>query len=113
MNFLNKDIIEKFWKNVDKSNSCWIWNSRTNSKSKYALFRFRVKNQRFELLAHKISYFLDKKIDQRIFHKCKNTLCVNPNHLSHNKLNLPASQEVKVETIRGIKYLQGPHIVKW
>lgn len=111
MEILNNDIIEKFWKNVDKSDSCWIWNSRTNSKSKYGVFRFRIKNKRFEFLAHKVAYFLDKKVDQRIFHKCKNTLCINPIHLSHNKLHQPVVQEVEV--IKGVKHISGPHIIKW
>lgn len=111
MEILNNEIINKFWKKVDKSNSCWIWNSRKNSKSIYGIFRFRIKNERFELLAHKVAYYIDKKINERVFHKCKNTLCVNPDHLFHDNQNELFVE--KVEVIKGIKCIREPHIVKW
>ena len=96
MENLNDDIIKKFWNHVDKFDECWIWKGKLNSKSKYGLFRFRIKDKRYEFLAHRISMFLIGKCSERIYHYCKNTKCVNPLHLqpyTHNPQPIQNKQE--------------------
>tara|TARA_R110000868_G_scaffold391605_1_gene661829 strand:- start:115 stop:453 length:339 start_codon:yes stop_codon:yes gene_type:complete len=112
MENLNTEIIKKFWNHVKKTEDCWLWTSKTNSKSKYGLFRFRIKEKRFEFLAHRVSMFLEGKQQERIYHYCKNSLCVNPTHLAPHIQNQPHIEEVKQPVEKTI-IKQEKHIVKW
>jgi hypothetical protein len=78
-------ILEHFWDfvEVDQELGCWIWKGarRTNGiHGTYGGFWFENKL----VLAHRFSYEVNKgKIAKglELDHSCKNTLCVNPNHL--------------------------------
>ena len=76
------DILESFWKHVDKRGpmDCWNW---IGAIDKDGYGRFRHKR------AHRISYMIDHGsigVDNygyslMIAHHCGNKKCVNPNHL--------------------------------
>ena len=74
-----KDIRDRFWEKVQKTDSCWIWKAGLD-KDGYGQFSVRFKNFR----AHRFAFFLVKGgIDTGLVidHLCKNKNCVNPNHL--------------------------------
>jgi hypothetical protein len=71
--------MDRFWSKVNKTNYCWNWTASANERG-YGLFRFNGKTSK----AHRVSYELTYgDIDAMLVidHLCKNTLCVNPDHL--------------------------------
>ena len=78
---------KRFWDKVEKTSTCWEWKSaltKTNLKKaipkSYGVININKKTYK----AHRISYTLVKgKIpdDMVIDHLCRNTTCVNPDHL--------------------------------
>jgi hypothetical protein len=74
-------LIERFWQYVEKSDadSCWNWKGALTKKG-YSVFSVNAKYTR----GHRFSYELAKgKIPKGLVvdHLCRNTSCVNPNHL--------------------------------
>ena len=71
--------LERFWKYVDITDSCWNWTASTNQKGygRMSLNRKSVQTHRlvYELLIGKIPEGLT------IDHLCRNRKCVNPDHL--------------------------------
>ncbi len=72
---------EKFWSNVSKQTSCWIWIGYTDSKGYGKMLAF---GQNF---AHRVSWIIHNgSIPEGmcVLHDCPggdNPTCVNPNHL--------------------------------
>lgn len=64
-----------FWAKVRKTKTCWFW---TGSKTKAGYGNFGVGYS--TELAHRIA-FGDIPNERQIHHKCRNKLCVNPEHL--------------------------------
>lgn len=67
-----------FWSKVDKTNTCWNWTRALSTG--YGVFRFNNKTN----YAHRYSYELTKgEIPKgyHVDHLCRNTKCVNPEHL--------------------------------
>lgn len=77
MTSLKERLEEKY---IPEPNSgCWLWIGTENSAG-YGMFCFNYK----KLLAHRVSYEIYKgKIPDGLVidHLCRNTYCVNPNHL--------------------------------
>ena len=106
----DKDIA-RFWSKVDKSGDCWIWTgskSRNSHDKKYGDMHFIDRVVR----AHRFSYALahgECPTKLQIDHKCRNTLCVNPDHLqavdqSTNRENLGGSNKNSKTGIRGVSW---------
>lgn len=69
----------RFWKKVNKTDTCWLWTSAVNNMG-YAAFG----KGRTCLLAHRVSlHFAGVEIPAGMVvdHLCKVPLCVNPAHL--------------------------------
>lgn len=80
------DPIERFWSRVEKQETgCWIWQGlreATKAQPNAVYGRFPVNNSKVR--AHRFSYELTKGVIPKGFvidHLCRNTLCVNPDHL--------------------------------
>jgi hypothetical protein len=76
-------LAERFWPRVDKSGDCWVWTG-TMTATGYG----RIANERGEkpqsAWAHRVAYTLTKgPIPNGLVldHLCRNTACVNPDHL--------------------------------
>ncbi len=81
--------LARFFKNVNKTGDCWVWTgcasppgARSNQHG-YGLIRYQGKMWR----VHRLSYFWfihepkSSPLPSHIHHVCRNTLCVNPDHL--------------------------------
>lgn len=73
---------KRFWSKVDRSGDCWLWLRATSSKG-YG--RFWVGGAwQADVLAHRVAYELEVgpvPDGLTIDHLCRNTSCVNPDHL--------------------------------
>lgn len=76
------NIEDRIKSKITKKNGCWIWKGAV-FKSGYGQLRIGGRNGRL-MRAHRVSYecFREKISDGlEIDHLCRNTLCVNPDHL--------------------------------
>lgn len=67
---------EWFWQRVEITDSCWVWKGRVNSYG-YGVSGYGRK-------AHRLAWMLDgRPLAKRkeLHHRCRNKLCVNPEHL--------------------------------
>ena len=83
----SEEFQERFWKKVDKTDSCWIWTGNKQSEG-YGRTRINSDSNGPKKLAHRISLeiHLGRLIPQNIMvahtpEVCHNRLCVNPAHL--------------------------------
>lgn len=70
----------RFWEKVQKSDGCWNWLGASNGR--YGRIGTGVGTK--AAYAHRVSWELTNgpiPEGMQIDHKCRNTLCVNPDHL--------------------------------
>lgn len=79
-------LVERFWDNVKKTDSCWLWQGPFN-QSGYGVFSLWPSTN---VLVHRFAYVLEVgSIDYRggpkerlhVMHRCDTRSCVNPSHL--------------------------------
>lgn len=75
--------IDRFWECVDKTaGGCWVWTGTMNERQP-GCFYAHFYDGRKVVSAHRFSYELAHGPigNLELHHVCKNTLCVNPDHL--------------------------------
>jgi len=77
-----KSITERFWAKVDKSGECWIWTGATAGPG-YGRMYCGQGGRRNEYAHRLVLEFAGIVISDglTVDHLCRNTLCVNPDHL--------------------------------
>lgn len=77
---INAKYIDRFWSQVVKTDTCWLWSGTPNKVNGYG----RVNVGRAIIGAHRLSYMLmhgDIPKGLIVRHTCDTPLCVNPEHL--------------------------------
>ena len=84
MAYHNPTLDELFWRNVQKTDGCWIWTgtrASTNPRRAYGSLEYRGQFMQ----AHRVSYQLAHGValtrTEHVLHDCDNPSCVNPDHL--------------------------------
>lgn len=73
----------KFWKNIDKSDGCWLWTGYKGKKG-YGYTSGSIDGKQKRIQVHRLSYEIHfGAIPQglQVLHKCDVPLCVRPDHL--------------------------------
>jgi hypothetical protein len=74
------DPVERFWKRVQKTESCWLWLAGHNGDDGYGIFRVHGR----PVLAHRFAYELlvgPIPAGMELDHLCRVRHCVNPDDL--------------------------------
>lgn len=82
--FRNMPIKERFWKWVEKTESCWNWIGCLSNAGYGSFSLGKINGKAKSVLAHRFSYeILVGNIPNglTIDHLCRNRKCVNPKHL--------------------------------
>jgi hypothetical protein len=77
-----KNLAERFWAKVEKTESCWLWKGADNGTG-YGIIGAGARN-RSPVYAHRLSFeLMNGPIEDglTIDHLCRNRGCVNPEHL--------------------------------
>lgn len=98
---------ERFWKRVDKSAACWVWEGRV-ARNGYGVFTIGRKTH----VAHRFAYLdVAGAIPDgiQLDHICHNRRCVNPAHLrfatnKQNNENLSGLKRNNTSGYRGARY---------
>ena len=72
-------LSERFWSKVEKTDSCWFWRGTITGKS--PVFASKRKNIPAQRIAYELGTGKNIPVLSRLYRKCKNEICVNPEHL--------------------------------
>ena len=79
-----RDPHERFWEKVHKTKGCWLWVAGTKKSNGGRYGQFSLPRHSGSIVAHRWAWEetngpipKGKQLD----HLCRNTLCVNPDHL--------------------------------
>jgi hypothetical protein len=78
--------IDRFWSRVEPFtalDACWLWKGRTHHNlGRYGVYSWKFKGRRMDGRSHRLAYeLLVGDAGETLDHLCRNTLCVNPDHL--------------------------------
>ena len=102
-------IEDRFWKHVNKTDSCWLWTgTSTGSGNRYGQSFVNGKKQR----AHRVSYEMEHgpiPPGMVIDHTCHSPKCVRPSHLQavsqkQNNENRAGAVSKSKSGIRGVSW---------
>ena len=74
---------ERFWKYVEKTNSCWLWNGFVSQRG-YGSYSCKRNGERRSYKAHRLAYEMcvgPIPSGRALDHLCRNRKCVRPDHL--------------------------------
>lgn len=95
----------RFWSKVDKTDTCWNWMG-----AKVPLGYGKVMRDGRLQYVHRVSYELAGGVippGYEIDHLCKNTSCLNPEHLE--AVTPQTNRERRVHTVQGKSKFRGVH----
>lgn len=82
---------------VDLDTGCWVWKGKVNN-SGYGQLTVRILDKAYpvNLYVHRLAVviFQGKRLrdDCHVDHKCRNTLCINPEHVRQVKIDTNLSR---------------------
>lgn len=80
LGYIPKNDQERLMVKIEKVNGHWMWRGATDGDGRYGSFYYKGKNRR----SHRVTYemFIGPIPDGLVIdHKCRVTLCCNPDHL--------------------------------
>ena len=100
-------IEERFWRFVEKTDSCWSWTGGSRGQKGYGMISAGAKGGG-KKLAHRLSYEIHKgaiPAGMVVMHACDNPSCVNPDHLKTGT----QSENILDSFRKGRKSCKPPH----
>lgn len=80
INLMRPDLEESFWAKVQKTETCWIWVGYVHHNG-YGAFKHRGRRRPASVWAWMLRHGREVPTGLEIDHLCRNTVCVNPDHL--------------------------------
>lgn len=80
---LTEKQIARFWRKVEKTDTCWLWTGSLNQCG-YGTLSLTLGKKSRTFLAHRISFCLANNLESIsgcVLHKCDVPRCVSPSHL--------------------------------
>lgn len=75
------DIATRFWSKVQKTADCWEWQAGKQGKGRYGSFKVAGRDVYAHRFAYELTYDCQIPAGLQLDHLCRNTSCVNPDHL--------------------------------